>query len=210
MIFSNKIFKLDKIAVNRDKLFELKDYDGYTPELLYKRLQSACQIFNLENKLNHMVKIKKTIKGILIIKTFKMENKEKVFLDTLLEKINDLSTNKYMFPAFHEHSSKGKLELQIFRESDEYVEFCIQYKNEDFIKNVTSPTKLDKFLYNNEKAISDLYNQIITNLLFNLMFGEGSIKHDIPLIGDLTTKGKYWKENLSELKNNGIFIKYRD
>ena len=139
-----------------------------------------------------------------------MENKEKAFLETLLEKINGIAHNELMFPSNDEYISKGNIEVSV-REQDELINYGLVYNNKNYTKKVLFyEFSLHNKYANNEAALNDVYSKLSKQLMFMLIFGEGSIKHDIPLIGDLITKGEYWKEKVSELKNNGIFVKYRD
>ena len=139
-------------------------------------------------------------------------NKEKVFLDTLLEKINKMAHNQNMFPANHDYASKGKLEIEKLEgmEGDkDDIQFVIKYKNGTFERNIFNPiTTIKNDL--SEEYLEAIYAQLSAYLIYLSMYNIGSVKDECPTISDLIINGENWKEKVLYLKEKGIFVNYRN
>jgi len=141
-----------------------------------------------------------------------MENKEKAFLETLLEKINAIAHDGNRFPEFHDYSKKGKLELfetDGMSGTQDAVQFGVKYKNGDFERNIFYPITLTSEELSNISK-EDVYKTLSGNLLYMNMFGIGSLKDEIPLVSNLIIYGEHWLGKVVELKEKGFFIPYKD
>lgn len=121
-----------------------------------------------------------------------MKNKE--FLEQLLGNINEIAHSKDLFPTIHEHTSKGKLEI----ESDG---LSVIYKSGDFKTNIDGVSVENG---NTEES----YKELTKLFLYELMYRQGSIEGNCPLIQDLILGGENWKEQIIKSKSEGKCVVY--